>query len=278
MSMGHGDELVIADGNFPSASLARRLLRADGHGVPPLLDAILQLLSAGPLRAARRGAHGGGPGRHGEDRHLGGVPSDRPPPRPVVPGFRAGGAVRLLRTGARRLRDPCHERDGHLCEHHTEERPREAPRSRRDNEETHERRDGSSREESEEDIITRIAWLYYKEKLTQQQIAERVSLSRQKVQRLLEKARDLEIIQFTLKHPYVNLMSVESEIRQKYGLKDAVVAPRLRVTPTDLRRAFAMAGAAYLERKLATHARSASSASGGATRRRTWPITSSRSR
>ena len=42
MAMGHGDELVIADGNFPAASLARRLLRADGHGVPPLLDAILQ--------------------------------------------------------------------------------------------------------------------------------------------------------------------------------------------------------------------------------------------
>jgi L-fucose mutarotase len=42
MAMGHGDELVIADGNFPSASLAKRLLRADGHGVPPLLDAILQ--------------------------------------------------------------------------------------------------------------------------------------------------------------------------------------------------------------------------------------------
>ena len=78
---------------------------------------------------------------------------------------------------------------------------------------------------SEEDIITRIAWLYYKEKLTQQQIAERVSLSRQKVQRLLEKARDLEIIQFTLKHPFVNLMSVETEIRKKFGLKDAVIAP-----------------------------------------------------
>jgi L-fucose mutarotase len=43
MTMGHGDELVIGDGNFPAASLARRLLRADGHGVPPLLEAILQL-------------------------------------------------------------------------------------------------------------------------------------------------------------------------------------------------------------------------------------------
>ncbi|MGA2615370.1 MAG: L-fucose mutarotase [Spirochaetia bacterium] len=41
--MGHGDELVIADGNFPSAGMARRLVRADGHAVPPLLDAILAL-------------------------------------------------------------------------------------------------------------------------------------------------------------------------------------------------------------------------------------------
>ncbi|MEK0445638.1 MAG: hypothetical protein RLZZ399_959 [Verrucomicrobiota bacterium] len=42
MEMGHGDELVIADGNFPAAANARRLLRCDGHSVPALLDAILQ--------------------------------------------------------------------------------------------------------------------------------------------------------------------------------------------------------------------------------------------
>ena len=43
MEMGHGDELVIADGNFPAASHAQRLVRCDGHPVPPLLDAVLQL-------------------------------------------------------------------------------------------------------------------------------------------------------------------------------------------------------------------------------------------
>lgn len=43
MEMGHGDELVIADGNFPAASVAQRLVRADGMGVPVLLDAILAL-------------------------------------------------------------------------------------------------------------------------------------------------------------------------------------------------------------------------------------------
>lgn len=43
MEMGHGDELCIADGNFPGAAIAQRLIRADGHGVPELLDAILKL-------------------------------------------------------------------------------------------------------------------------------------------------------------------------------------------------------------------------------------------
>ena len=43
MEMGHGDEIVIADGNFPAASHAQRLVRCDGHGAPQLLDAILQL-------------------------------------------------------------------------------------------------------------------------------------------------------------------------------------------------------------------------------------------
>jgi len=42
MEMGHGDELVIADGNFPAAAIARRLIRLDGHGVPEVLEAILR--------------------------------------------------------------------------------------------------------------------------------------------------------------------------------------------------------------------------------------------
>jgi len=43
MEMGHGDELVIGDGNFPAASNAKRLVRADGHGTCELLEAILKL-------------------------------------------------------------------------------------------------------------------------------------------------------------------------------------------------------------------------------------------
>jgi len=44
MEMGHGDEIVIADGNFPSAAIAQRLIRCDGHGVCSLLKSALKLL------------------------------------------------------------------------------------------------------------------------------------------------------------------------------------------------------------------------------------------
>ena len=44
--MGHGDELVIADGNFPCHSVGKNsiVIHADGHGVPEILDAVLQVL------------------------------------------------------------------------------------------------------------------------------------------------------------------------------------------------------------------------------------------
>jgi L-fucose mutarotase len=44
LEMGHGDELVIADGNFPAATCAQRLVRADGHAAVPVLEAVLRFL------------------------------------------------------------------------------------------------------------------------------------------------------------------------------------------------------------------------------------------
>jgi L-fucose mutarotase len=49
-SMGHGDDVAIVDANFPSASNAKRLVRADGHSATGVLRAILQLLPVDDLR------------------------------------------------------------------------------------------------------------------------------------------------------------------------------------------------------------------------------------
>ena len=43
--MGHSDRIVLADGNFPAESMGKnaKVIRMDGHGIPEILDAILQL-------------------------------------------------------------------------------------------------------------------------------------------------------------------------------------------------------------------------------------------
>jgi L-fucose mutarotase len=49
MEMGHGDEIVLADGNFPAASLAQRLARSDGNDVPRVLEAVMGLFPLDPF-------------------------------------------------------------------------------------------------------------------------------------------------------------------------------------------------------------------------------------
>lgn len=43
MDMGHGDEIVIADGNFPARACAQRLIQSPGNGVNSILRSILEL-------------------------------------------------------------------------------------------------------------------------------------------------------------------------------------------------------------------------------------------
>jgi L-fucose mutarotase len=47
MEMGHGDEIVFGDSNFPAVSRAKKeggvLIRADGHDIPAMLEAVLPL-------------------------------------------------------------------------------------------------------------------------------------------------------------------------------------------------------------------------------------------
>jgi L-fucose mutarotase len=49
MRMGHGDELVLADGDFPVESCSRRAVYAYGHEIPALLDAVLRYFPLDPF-------------------------------------------------------------------------------------------------------------------------------------------------------------------------------------------------------------------------------------
>lgn len=48
MEMGHGDELLLADANYPAVTNGKQVVRADGLSVDQLLQAILELMPLDP--------------------------------------------------------------------------------------------------------------------------------------------------------------------------------------------------------------------------------------
>ena len=72
-------------------------------------------------------------------------------------------------------------------------------------------------------LLYRIAQSYYVDGLTQQRIARRFGLSRPKVSRLLQKARDERIVNTTLVPPPSGMADLERELEHKYGLEEVVI-------------------------------------------------------
>lgn len=72
-------------------------------------------------------------------------------------------------------------------------------------------------------LLYKIAYAYYEEGLTQLQIATRFRLSRPKVSRLLQEARDERVVTITLLPPSGGTANLESELERKFGLDEAVV-------------------------------------------------------
>ena len=72
-------------------------------------------------------------------------------------------------------------------------------------------------------LLYRIAQAYYQDGLTQQQVAQRFGLSRQKVSRLLQQARRERIVNITVIPPSGGMPDLEGELEREYGLQEVVV-------------------------------------------------------
>ena len=97
-------------------------------------------------------------------------------------------------------------------------------------------------------MLTRVAWLYYVEQLGQQEIADRLRVSRMRVTRLLQRARDEHIVEIRIMTSSEPWLAMEREITATFGLRDAVIIPS--DGGERLRQHLAQAAAAYLERIL----------------------------
>ncbi len=100
----------------------------------------------------------------------------------------------------------------------------------------------------EVELITRAAWHYYNDGLTQNQIADMLGVSRIKVSRLLEKGRQSGLIELRINSPYAGCLTLQQELISAFGLVDSRVVPdnpELEVAPRIGR-----AAASFLIQKL----------------------------
>ena len=98
-----------------------------------------------------------------------------------------------------------------------------------------------------EDLLVKVAWLYYMDGRTQQEIAKELNISRIKVQRLLKKAYQENIVNIQISQEACNLLSIEKKLIEVFHLHDAVVVPvDPKLSDKEVYRELAKAAAYYL--------------------------------
>lgn len=75
-------------------------------------------------------------------------------------------------------------------------------------------------------LIVKIAQLYYEQEMTQAQIAQTLGIYRTTISRLLKRGRELGIVSIAINYDYNDSLWLEQQLKLKFGLKEAVVAPQ----------------------------------------------------
>jgi lsr operon transcriptional repressor len=117
-------------------------------------------------------------------------------------------------------------------------------------------------------LHTRVAWLYYMENLTQAEIGERLGLTRARVNRMLAEARESGLVRITLTSGFASCIALEQRLKERCGLRDAVVVPTPE-DPEQLLGVIGMAAGDFLGRFLEENPLSAIGIGWGATLRET---------
>lgn len=101
--------------------------------------------------------------------------------------------------------------------------------------------------EDDELLAVKAAVLYYEEDRTQNEIGTLLNLTRWKVGRLLAQAKEKGFIKIEIVHPRARRLPLERELKDRFGLLDAVVVPRASSSdPEENQARVAAAAAEYL--------------------------------
>ena len=81
----------------------------------------------------------------------------------------------------------------------------------------------------EERFIIKVVEMHYKQGMSQQEIGKRLNVSRTTISRILAQARREGYVQIKINYPEDATVSLENQLEEKYGLKEAVIASVHRI-------------------------------------------------
>lgn len=96
-------------------------------------------------------------------------------------------------------------------------------------------------------LMVRAAWLYHVEGLTQAQIAERMDLTRRRVNELLATALDQGVVRVNFSTPLAENIALETRLCARFGLEEAIVTST-PVDPKQMQAVIGRATAGFLDR------------------------------
>ena len=96
-------------------------------------------------------------------------------------------------------------------------------------------------------LVARICWYYFREGQTQDAIAQRLKMTRKRVNRILGDARESGFVQITIADPAGQRTELEEELIRKFSLRHAIVVP-VPLGGTDVRSFIGAAAARYVAR------------------------------
>lgn len=100
-------------------------------------------------------------------------------------------------------------------------------------------------------LLSKVSSMYYDQSLNQQEIADRLHLSRPKVSRLLKRAREKGIVRISVISPSDTFVELEKALEEKYGLREALIIDVDQQTSDQrLKREIGTAAANYLLRTI----------------------------
>jgi DNA-binding transcriptional regulator LsrR (DeoR family) len=102
-----------------------------------------------------------------------------------------------------------------------------------------------------EDALATVTWLYHNRKLTQQQIAKELGISRPTVMRMLRQAEDTGLVTISLRLDILQRVEASRRMADHFGLREVFIVPTSKTdTPADVLQAVGRTGALYLQAKL----------------------------